>query len=117
MGDLHLPVRAICQIFNKMDTYQILKSELNEIKQLTLIGVKNALSMDDVSLLTGLSKSYIYRLVCERKIPYYKSHGGKMTYFSKSELEDWLLNKKVMTTDEIDQKATSYVINRKGGSK
>ena len=82
---------------------EVLK-ELQELKQLAVLGAKTALTMNDVVLLTGLSKSHLYKLVWSKKIPYYKSDGGKMTYFNKQEIEDWLLAYRVPTEDEHKQK-------------
>lgn len=90
--------------------------ELEEIKKLTLLSTKKVLTMDDVSLLTGLSKSHVYKLVSWKKIPHYKSNGGKLTFFEKTELEEWLLQNRVKTTDEIEAEAQIYCMQkRKGG--
>lgn len=89
--------------------------ELQEIKQLTLLSTKKVLTMDDVSLLTGLSKSHIYKLVSWKKIPHYKSNGGKLTFFDKSEIEHWLLQNRIKTTEEIEAEAQVYCLNKKGG--
>ncbi len=101
-------------IFSELEKIQ---SEQKKIKEITLLSAKQALTMNDAALLTGLSKSYLYKLVCEKKIPYYKSQGGKMTYFEKSELNDWMLKNRMQTTDEIEQEAMTYVITgkKKGG--
>jgi excisionase family DNA binding protein len=91
--------------------------ELQELKNLTLLGAKKALTMTDASLLTGLSKSHLYKLVCYKKIPHYKSDGGKLTYFDKSELEAWQLQHRVKTADEVKTEATNYCLTgKKGGS-
>ena len=94
-------------------TINELKNELAQIRQLTLIGTKKALTMNDTALLTGLSKSHLYKLVCARKIPYYKSPGGKLTYFDKSEVEAWQLQHRVKTTDEVETEAATYVVTGK----
>jgi excisionase family DNA binding protein len=94
-----------------------LKKEFQELKSLTLLGAKQALTMTDASLLTGLSKSHIYKLVCAKKIPYYKSQGGKLTYFSKSEVEAWCLNHRVKTSDELETEAANYVVSGKRSKK
>jgi hypothetical protein len=47
-------------------------------------------------------------LVCGKKIPYYKSDGGKLTYFDKSELEAWMLKHRVKTTEELEADAATY---------
>lgn len=91
--------------------------ELYEIKQLTLLASKTVLTMDDVSLLTGLSKSHIYKLVSWKKIPHYKSNGGKLTFFEKAEVEQWLLQNRVKTTDEIKAEAQIYCMNDKKGGR
>jgi excisionase family DNA binding protein len=98
---------------------QKILSELQEIKNLTLLGAKKALTMTDASLLTGLSKSHLYKLVCGKKTPYYKSDGGKLTYFEKDELNRWLLQNRVKTSGEIEAEAATYVVtkSRKGGKK
>lgn len=92
---------------------QTLFNELQEIKKMTLIGSKNVLTMDDVSLITGLSKSTIYKMTSLKKIPHYKSAGGKITYFDKKELELWQKSLKVQTEEEIEQKASNYLMSKR----
>ncbi|MDR1973702.1 MAG: helix-turn-helix domain-containing protein [Bacteroidales bacterium] len=92
-----------------------LLSELQEIKQLTLLGVKQALTMNDTALLTGLSKSHLYKLVMQKKIPYYKSQGGKITYFNKDEIIAWQLQHRVKTTNEVETEAATYLVTGKKG--
>jgi len=92
-------------------------SELQEIKRLTLLGAKRVLTMNDLSLLTGLSKSYLYKKVSDRKLPHWKSEGGKLTYFEKSEVEAWMLKHRIKTTDELAEAAANYVTGKKGGKK
>lgn len=88
-------------------------SELQELKKVTLLGAKKTLTMSDCSLLTGLSMSHIYKLCMDKKIPHYKSQGGKLTYFEKSEVEAWQLKHRVKTVDETEQEATNYVVTGK----
>ena len=90
-------------------------NELQEIKQLTLLGAKKALTMSDCALLTGLSKSHLYKLVCRKAIPYYKSDGGKLTYFDKSEVEAWQLQNRVKTSSELETEAANYIVTGKRG--
>jgi len=90
-----------------------IKKELAEIKQLTMLGAKRTLTMNDCALLTGLSKSHIYKLVCRKAIPYYKSAGGKLTYFEKNEIEAWQLQHRVKTSAEIEAEAVNYAVTGK----
>jgi len=91
--------------------------KLQELQNLTLLTAKKALNMTDLALLTGLSKSHLYKLVCAKKIPFYKAKdGGKLTYFNKSEIEAWLLHHRFKTQDEIEEEAINYVVaGKKGG--
>ena len=90
---------------------EVLKS-LQELKDLTILGVKTALTTKDVALLSGMSVNYIKKLVYLKKIPYYKSEGGKFTYFKKDEVEKWLLSVRTATNAEIEQKANEYLLKR-----
>lgn len=74
---------------------------------------KNMLNIDDVALLTGLSKSHIYKLTSGRQIPYYKPN-GKLMYFDKSEIENWMRQNRIETTDEAEQRALAYVVEKGG---
>jgi excisionase family DNA binding protein len=98
-----------------------LKNEFQELKNLTLLGAKQALTMTDASLFTGLSKSHLYKLVCFKKIPHYKSQGGKLTYFDKTELTAWMLQCRVKTAGELDTEAANIIVagkhSKKGGVK
>jgi excisionase family DNA binding protein len=95
-------------------------NELQEIKQLTVLGAKQVLTMNDAALFTGLSKSHLYKLVFSKQIPYYKSQGGKLTYFEKGELTNWMLKNRVKTRDEVETEAANYIVAgkmKKGGRK
>ena len=87
--------------------------ELQALKNLTLLGVKKVLTMSDCALLTGLSKSHLYKLTCAKKIPHWKSEGGKFTYFDKTEVEQWQLQHRVKTTDELEAEAAGYLVTGK----
>ena len=89
-----------------------IKKEFQELKKLMQLS-KTTLNMDEAVLLTGLSKGYLYRLVASRKIPHWKSKGGKLTFFSKSELLNWLLHSKVLTEEETASEAANYCVSGK----
>lgn len=83
--------------------------QLSRIERNSLLAAKNVLCFEDVALLTGLSKSHLYKLTCSRQIPHYKPNGKQM-YFDRVELENWMKQNKVATTAEIEQVATNYVV-------
>lgn len=94
------------------ETIEKLEAKLDLILNRTTIAAKSMLTIDDVAFLTGLSKSYLYRLTCERKIPYYKPN-GKLMYFDRGEIEAWMKQNRVGTTQEAERKAINYVVSSK----
>lgn len=90
---------------------QTIDTRLDRIERLTLISAKTVLDIDEASLLTGFSKGHLYRLTSERQIPHYKK--SRKLYFKKSELEAWLLEDKVLTAEDIESQAATYVVTHK----
>ncbi|MFD0990347.1 helix-turn-helix domain-containing protein [Mariniflexile jejuense] len=74
-----------------MDTILILE-RLDRLEKL-LIGSKEVLTFDEASDYTGISRSYLYKLTASKKIPHSKPN-GKMVFFDKKKLVDWLLQHK-----------------------
>lgn len=81
---------------------------LARIERLILIQSKEALTVSEVALMLGLSESRVRHLTSEKALPYYKQ--GKNTYFKKSEIEDWMLQDRVPTNQEIKALATTHVV-------
>lgn len=93
-----------------------MEEKINQILVYSLLAAKNVLTLEDVALLTGLSKSYLYKLTCSKQIPYYRPN-GKQIYFDRGEVEAWMKQNRVNTNQEAEQLATAYVAeNRKGGA-
>lgn len=85
------------------------KNQLDRIERNTLLASKKVLTIEDVVALTGLSRSYLYKLTSCHKIPHYRPR-GKQLYFDREEVENWLKRNRVETVDETDRKATNYVV-------
>lgn len=88
-----------------------LKAQLDRIEQNSLLAAKNVLTIDDVALLTGLSKAYLYRLTSTNQIPFYK-RGGKLNYFKRSEIEAWMLQNRVLTQQEAASAAARHDLQK-----
>lgn len=88
-----------------------IKEQLNRIEKNALLAAKNVLDTDDVAALTGISKSYIYKLMCRKEIPYYKP-SGKYCYFDRKEIEDWQKQNRVITIAEAEQQAVRHIIKK-----
>lgn len=94
------------------------KEELNQITNLvtdnTLFCTKEVLTSEEAARYMGISKSYLYKLTMRQQIPHYKPM-GKMCYFNRAELETWLQNNRVATSEEINERANNYCM--KGGKR
>lgn len=73
---------------------------LTEIREL-ILKQKELLTIDELCSYSGYEKSYIYKLTSKKKIPHYKTAGGKNVMFKKSEIDSWLTAIKVKTLEEI----------------
>ncbi len=94
-----------------------ISKQLDRIERYSMLAAKNVLILDDVVILTGLSKSHLYKLTCTHQIPHYKPN-GKLIYFDRAEIESWMKQNRVATESEIEQKAVNYISTgtmQKGG--
>lgn len=91
--------------------------ELKQVADLitanTIFCTKEVLTSDEAAKYMGVSKSYLYKLTMRQQIPHYKPM-GKMCYFNRAELEQWLQSNRVSTSTEISQQAQTYCM-KKGG--
>lgn len=95
------------------------KEELNVIASLVEangVNTKTVLTSDEAARYLGITKSALYKMTMGRRIPHYRSKGGKLLYFQREEIEQWATSCKVLTDEELDAKAKS-LINKKGGRK
>lgn len=96
------------------------QSQLDRIEKsaaLAALTTKKVLTFNEAVSFTGLGKSHLYKLTSTSKIPHYKPR-QKLLYFDREELETWLLQNRVTTTDEIECAAKAYLAKDKmGGSK
>lgn len=73
---------------------------------------KNILNIDDLSKLTGWSKSYIYKKTSDGTLKYSKPL-GKTLFFSKDWIESFLMSNTASTAEEIKTKAATFVTLKK----
>ncbi len=84
--------------------------EIEALKSLTLLAAKSTLTLEDVSLLYGFSKSTLYKLTSAKAIPHYKR--GKALFFDKTELDAWAKECRVDTQAEAQQAALAYCLGK-----
>lgn len=83
-----------------------LKNVLDRIDILTnaVLSNKQILNLEEAAAFTGVAVSYLYKLTSNQQIPHFKPR-GKMIYFDRTELEEWLRQGRVNCTRDIDIKA------------
>jgi excisionase family DNA binding protein len=94
------------------------KEKLNQIADYVadkmMFSTKEVLTSEEAAKFMGISRSYLYKLTSRKEIPHYKPM-GKMCYFNRSELIEWLQSNRVATATELNNRATAYY--GKGGIK
>lgn len=85
--------------------------QLADIRLFSLLAAKSVLGIDDVVALTGLSKSYIYKLTCKKEMPYYKPN-GKLIYFDRHEVEGWMKQNRVNSIGDAEKIASKYLMEK-----
>ena len=68
---------------------------------------KEVLTLDETAEYTGLTKSALYKLTHTRQIPFSKP-GGKMLFFSRQALDQWMMSNPVATDVELNSRAQAY---------
>lgn len=96
----------------KAMTDQEIKQTASELADKVIFTTKEVLTSDEAARYMGIAKSYLYKLTMARKIPHYKPM-GKVCYFNRKELEEFLQSNRVATAAEISSKAQSYCMNGK----
>ncbi|MBP5509119.1 MAG: helix-turn-helix domain-containing protein [Prevotella sp.] len=94
-----------------METKKSIEERIEELENLIYLS-KNVLSFEEASRFLNLSKSYLYKLTSAGVIPHYKPQ-GKMIYFEKTALEEWLRQNPVKTQEQIAQEAQRYLLTHK----
>ncbi len=95
-----------------MDNFLIIE-RLDRLEKL-LIANKEVLTFEETCDYTGISRSYLYKLTASGNIPHSKPN-GKMIFFEKKKLVEWLLQNMRKSNDEIEAKALEYTFrNRRG---
>lgn len=80
-------------------------TQLQEIRNATLLQSKEIYNTEEACLFLGIKKCYLYELVRKRKIKHFKSAGGKLTYFKRKDLVDWMTAINIPSESELRAKA------------
>ena len=86
--------------------------KLTNLEKLIIGTTKQIFTVDDVVNYTGFSKSYVYKLVHNNILPYSKPN-NRTLFFTKSEIDEWLLQNKSKSISQIEKEALSYTHSNK----
>lgn len=85
-----------------MITLDDIAKRLERLERATLLN-KAVLDVKEAAMLTGYSVKYMRLLIAQHEIPYYRR--GNRLFFNRSELEDWMLNERYPSNEEIKRRA------------
>lgn len=90
-----MKVESVLQIFKDI---KIILENQNAL----LLSQKNLLTVEELAVYAGITKSWIYKLTSAGLIQSYKPTGKKL-YFKRSEIDDWLLSNPSLAKISITQ--------------
>ncbi len=105
-----IPLRRKSFNLNNMEEKDIAKlAELITAKVTDALAYtkKPVLTTSEVAAYLGFKKSYVYKLMAEGSLPYYKSY-GRSAFFKREEVEAWAFSKRVDTVKDLEEKARRY---------
>jgi excisionase family DNA binding protein len=88
--------------------YLKLMEKLDRMEHL-MVAHKEVLTFEEASEYTGISRSYLYKLTASRQSPHSKPN-GKMIFFEKEKLNEWLLQNRRKSNNEIAMEASVYCL-------
>lgn len=92
------------------------QNDINAIADMVVAKLQNAskdvLTLDEAAAYMGVSRSQMYQLTHNREIPHSKPR-GKMCYFKRSDLYDWMMSNPVATSEELADRANEYCMKKK----
>lgn len=98
-----------------METQNVVLNKLEQLEKLISTNnllQKPVLNFQEAMLYLEMSDSHLYKLTSKRAIPHFCPNGKKL-YFKREELDTWLLRNKQYSTDEIQEKAETF-LSKKG---
>ena len=91
-------------------TTQNVLDKLTVIESLLVATQPKPLTLKEAAEFLDFSRSYLYRLTSQGRVPHYKPE-GKRVYFDRAELVDWLKRNRNRTQEETEEKAASSIVN------
>ena len=84
--------------------------KLTAIESLLVATQPKPLTLKEAAEFLDFSRSYLYRLTSQGRIPCYKPE-GKRVYFDRADLVKWLKRNRIRPQEEIAEEAAAYIVN------
>ena len=84
--------------------------KLISIESLLVATQPKPLTLKEAAEFLDFSRSYLYRLTSQGRVPCYKPE-GKRIYFDRAELVNWLKRNRIRPQEELEATAATYVVN------
>lgn len=92
-----------------MSELELLQTKLDEIKALTVISIKNALTVEEAALYMGMTAEYVRKMAKTRKIKSYRSKSGRGIYLHKKDLDKWMLATEIRSEEQIQEEVNKRI--------
>lgn len=89
-----------------------IKQQLDRIEQYSILAAKSMLNINEAAFILGLQVRTVRKMVLEHTIPTYKPNRQAL-YFKKSELEEWMMQNRSKSINEIESEAAAYCLTHK----
>ncbi|EHL87515.1 excisionase family DNA binding domain-containing protein [Tannerella sp. 6_1_58FAA_CT1] len=94
---------AVESVLRKLEPVENLLQRLDLLEN-SIYTTKKVFTFQEACMYIGVSESMLYKLTASKEIPHYKPR-GKMVYFAKEELDEWLLQNCEPTIDDANRMA------------
>ena len=94
---------AVESVLRKLEPVENLLQRLDLLEN-SIYTTKKVFTVQEACMYIGVSESMLYKLTASKEIPHYKPR-GKMVYFAKEELDEWLLQNCEPTIDDANRMA------------
>ena len=91
-------------------TTQNVLDKLTVIESLLVATQPKPLTLKEAAEFLDFSRSYLYRLTSQGRVPHYKPE-GKRVYFDRAELVNWLKRNRIRPQEELEATAANYIVN------
>lgn len=82
-----------------------LQERVNRLENLCY-AAKDVLNLEEAATFLGIAKSTLYKMTHENHLPYFKP-SGKLIFFEKKALLDWVRGARAMSEEEIRLEAAN----------